>query len=181
MGPIVAIDLLSKLLSFGWFAYAMHTHFEGQEKPIGMAAIKYTSLIGLFVNVSLILFLTGAKFFILVGLCVTVISSIIFFFAIRASRTARLGVAFSGATGQHLVSKGIFGKVRHPFYLSYLIYWLSWCLTLLPSIAPIIVFIALLGMYLLSIRIEERELADRFGSDYADYKKKTSLLIPGVF
>ena len=174
------IDLTAKLLLFGWFSYVLQTHFASSGKePLGMRLIKLCSVAGLQMCV-LDVFHEERYWYSVFGLSMTIVSAIIFYLAVQASKSAGLHVAFSESTGKSLVASGIYRFVRHPLYLSYILYWLSWSASLkfvLPSIA---VFLVLLTLYLLTIRLEERELERTFGDDYQEYKKRTSLLLPYV-
>lgn len=80
---------------------------------------------------------------------------------------------------QRLAKSGVYSVVRHPLYLSGLLLltgtnlyfgnsW-SWLSTLL-----------VLVITLYRIPIEERQLASRFGQEYADYKRQTKALIPWI-
>jgi protein-S-isoprenylcysteine O-methyltransferase Ste14 len=81
---------------------------------------------------------------------------------------------------QQLVSSGIYGVVRHPLYLSGVLFmagtniyfrcgW-GWLGTLLALI-----------IILLRIPLEERKLEARFGEQYRAYRQKTRAIFPWVF
>lgn len=173
------LDIAAKLLLFGWFSYVLYTHFASSGKePLGMTLIKLASLAGLGICVWLSVAEEARPLSSLLGMLMTGLSAIVFGLAVRASKAAGLRVAFSEATGSSLVATGIYRHVRHPLYLSYIVYWLSWCMTLqfvLPSVAVLTVLLLLYG---LSIRLEERELERTFGDHHRAYRKRTSLLIP---
>lgn len=175
---MLIVDLAVKLSVFGWFAYCRRHFTTGGKEPAGMTALKLTYLIGIVVNAWLLVARINQSDVYGFGLLFTLASFAIFQSAIRASKAAELHVAFSEATGTSLVDAGIYGHVRHPLYLSYIVYWFSWCVSLqfvLPSIA---VFAVLLLLYGLAIRLEERELERTFGDEHREYKKRTSLLVP---
>jgi protein-S-isoprenylcysteine O-methyltransferase Ste14 len=76
-----------------------------------------------------------------------------------------------------LLDQGIYARVRHPRYVAFLI-----------AIAGFALFSNFAGMYVLAVlcvpaillvaRIEERELANRFGDRYLDYRKRVPAFFP---
>ncbi|MBN1931936.1 MAG: isoprenylcysteine carboxylmethyltransferase family protein, partial [Desulfobacterales bacterium] len=80
---------------------------------------------------------------------------------------------------QQLVKLGVYSVVRHPLYFSGVLLLMgtnvyfgnswSWLSTLL-----------VLVVTLYRIPIEEKQLASRFGQEYADYKRQTKALIPWI-
>jgi protein-S-isoprenylcysteine O-methyltransferase Ste14 len=81
---------------------------------------------------------------------------------------------------QKLIQSGIYSAVRHPLYFSGLLLLIgtnlyfgnawSWLSTILAAIVT-----------LYRIPIEEKQLEERFGQEYADYKARTKALIPWVY
>src|SRR5215217_446624 len=90
-----------------------------------------------------------------VGILIELGSLVLFWAAIRASRTARLRFAFDEQPPHSLVTVGPYQYVRHPFYTSYLLFWIGWALTTwsLWSILPLIIIATL---YVMAARLEER-------------------------
>ncbi len=76
-----------------------------------------------------------------------------------------------------LVTSGIYGKIRHPRYVSYIL--LGWSLAFLTRYVGGYVFAILLAFsfYIIMI-LEERELQKRFGRAYEDYMRKVPRLWP---
>ncbi|MCI0352217.1 MAG: isoprenylcysteine carboxylmethyltransferase family protein [Acidobacteriales bacterium] len=78
---------------------------------------------------------------------------------------------------QKLVRTGLHGRIRHPFYLAHLLMLLAWT-----------VGSGLAALYLMSavaivsgavmISLEERELEQRFGEAYREYRKSVPALLP---
>jgi protein-S-isoprenylcysteine O-methyltransferase Ste14 len=177
-----AIDAAAKLLLFGWFSYVLQTHFSSSGKePLGMTLIKVCSVVGLVVCFWMFSIQGDRYWYSLVGLFTTFLSAVIFYLAVQASKAAGLHVAFSESTGKSLVASGIYRYVRHPLYLSYILYWLSWSASLKFVFPSIAVFVVLLTLYILSIRLEERELEQKFGDEHREYRERTALLLPYVW
>ena len=76
-----------------------------------------------------------------------------------------------------LVVHGLYKLVRHPLYrFSLLFLWLT------PSVSQnsLTVYIGSTLYILIGVFFEERKLLREFGEAYADYKKSTPMLIPGL-
>jgi protein-S-isoprenylcysteine O-methyltransferase Ste14 len=76
-----------------------------------------------------------------------------------------------------LVVHGLYKMVRHPLYtFSLLLIWLT------PSVSQnsLTVYIGSTLYILVGTYFEERKLLREFGEAYADYKKSTPMLIPGL-
>jgi protein-S-isoprenylcysteine O-methyltransferase Ste14 len=79
----------------------------------------------------------------------------------------------------HVITKGVFGIVRHPIYLgSILLYAGFIALTL--SLASFAIWLVIVAFYYVLSQYEERLLTERFGKEYEDYMKKVPMLIPGL-
>ena len=79
-------------------------------------------------------------------------------------------------TGQ-LVTRGLYKVVRHPLYLfSLLFLWLSPSM----SVNSFVFNIGVAAYFIIGAYFEERKLLRDFGEVYADYKRRTSFLIPGL-
>lgn len=76
-----------------------------------------------------------------------------------------------------LVTRGLYRIVRHPLYTFSLLYvWLSSSVSQNSLVFYIgVTFYVLIGAY-----FEERKLLRDFGEAYAEYRRKTPMLIPGL-
>ena len=103
---------------------------------------------------------------------------VVFRVAMRAVPDRVLDVAFTGAGPDRLIRSGIYGRVRHPLYLAYLLYWAAW----VPASGlawPTLVGLGLFAsLYWMAARQEEKYLARRFGQDFAAHKHATGLFWP---
>jgi len=88
-----------------------------------------------------------------------------------------------------LITYGIYGYARHPHYLSVMLIcigfsFLSLCLFNPPFPSSILPFVPsifiLLYFYFLAIK-EEKNLIERFGKEYLEYKKNVPMFIPRIF
>jgi protein-S-isoprenylcysteine O-methyltransferase Ste14 len=82
------------------------------------------------------------------------------------------------AKGQ-LVTTGIYGHVRHPQYLGFLLLTLGmnvqWIMISTLLLWPILVI-----LYYRLAKEEDKELEERFGEEYRKYKHKVPMLIPRI-
>ena len=76
-----------------------------------------------------------------------------------------------------LLTDGIYAWVRHPRYLEVFLGCLGWAL-LSNYLAAYLTAAFLLLSFLVLIPIEERELADRFGAPYEEYRRRVPAMIP---
>jgi protein-S-isoprenylcysteine O-methyltransferase Ste14 len=102
--------------------------------------------------------------------------------AIGAAALAAMGrvmrVSPEPKPGGHLVTRGVYRKLRHPMYTGVMLVafglWLR-----KPSLAVAIVGAALIALMLAKARYEERLLAARY-PDYAAYRERSWGVIPGI-
>jgi protein-S-isoprenylcysteine O-methyltransferase Ste14 len=76
-----------------------------------------------------------------------------------------------------LVTRGLYRAVRHPLYtFSMLLLWLS------PSVSQnsFALYLGVTLYFIIGAYFEERKLLRDFGEAYAEYKRRTPMLIPGL-
>ncbi|HEY60534.1 MAG TPA: isoprenylcysteine carboxylmethyltransferase family protein [Anaerolineae bacterium] len=78
---------------------------------------------------------------------------------------------------KHLFTRGLYGFVRHPFYLSLLLIAFSMA-CLLASYLVFAASLVLTAVLVHAAQTEERELLKRFGEEYANYQKSTGMFFP---
>jgi protein-S-isoprenylcysteine O-methyltransferase Ste14 len=95
-----------------------------------------------------------------------------------------LGPRFSGLVaiqpGHTLVTRGVYGVIRHPSYLGLLIHSLGWALSFRSGIGVMLTAL-LIPPLLARIQAEERLLRTQFGDEYVAYCARTARLIPGLY
>jgi protein-S-isoprenylcysteine O-methyltransferase Ste14 len=78
---------------------------------------------------------------------------------------------------QKLVVTGVRQHVRHPIYLGHLLEMIGWSVgTGLAVCWTLTAFAVITGVVM--IRLEERELVERFGESYREYQKRVSAIVP---
>jgi protein-S-isoprenylcysteine O-methyltransferase Ste14 len=79
----------------------------------------------------------------------------------------------------YIMKDGLYGVVRHPFYLSLILIILS-LVGLLRSYALLLGWVVMTVLLVGEARREERELVEEFGEEYTDYQRRTGMFLPKV-
>jgi protein-S-isoprenylcysteine O-methyltransferase Ste14 len=82
--------------------------------------------------------------------------------------------------GHTLVTRGIYGVIRHPSYLGLLINSLGWSLAFRSGVG-VLLTVLLIPPLLARVGAEENLLHSQFGDDYNAYRSRTWRLIPGIY
>ena len=95
-----------------------------------------------------------------------------------------LGRRFSGLVAiqpeHRLVTRGLYGIIRHPSYLGLFVLMLGWGLAFRSGVGVVIAVLSL-AVLLARIQAEERLLSETFGAEYDAYRARTWRLIPYVY
>jgi protein-S-isoprenylcysteine O-methyltransferase Ste14 len=104
--------------------------------------------------------------------------------ALRIWPVLVLGRRFSGLVaiqpGHQLVTRGVYGVIRHPSYLGLLVSAVGWALAFRSGVGLLLTAL-LVPPLLARIRAEETLLHTQFGSEYDAYRSRTWRLIPGLY
>ena len=94
-------------------------------------------------------------------------------FPLWVAARRQLGTAFSArAEARHLVTRGLYARIRHPIYVFGSLAYFAALLAL--QVWPILIaWLALTPIEVVRARREDRVLARAFGSEYAAYRSKT--------
>ncbi len=169
--------LLSCLASFSWAMGKFFSKPSGDNA--GMKIIRVTSVSFALVHISAILITPEAS----ARQCLTastlyLAALSLFYWSIRVNWQNSLSAAFSSDCPLHLVNRGPYRWVRHPFYCAYLLTWSAGFVStgrwwLLPTIA------VMAAVYLEAARREEKKFASsQFAQAYREYKKSTGQFLP---
>lgn len=173
-----AIVLAFSIACFSAFSWAMFGHFRSVgPMPLGMRLIGAASGLTMAAFTGLVLAGSLSKTWPATPILSTG-SLALFAWAIRATRNAGFAVAFAGAEPVMVTKNGPFHYVRHPFYTSYLTFWLATCFATTSSVywfGPTI----LLAGYVLAARGEERLMSHGdLGAEYTGYASRTGMFLP---
>lgn len=102
----------------------------------------------------------------------------LFWSSVRSFRGRRPSIAFTAGAPEELVTSGPYQYIRHPFYTSYSMYWLS-TLVACPNILTATSVVTMGALYLAAARTEESELlASSVGARYQSYRAATGMFFP---
>ena len=76
------------------------------------------------------------------------------------------------------MTAGPYRFVRHPFYVSYIVFWAGWSLAIW-SVIVLFPFAILIVIYVFAARMEERLFAGtQMADQYAAYRQRTGFFWP---
>jgi len=78
-----------------------------------------------------------------------------------------------------LIEQGPYAVVRHPIYTGLLLAFLGSAI-LVGDVRCLVGVAIIFVSFWIKLRLEERWMEDQFGAKYADYRRRTKALIPGV-
>jgi protein-S-isoprenylcysteine O-methyltransferase Ste14 len=113
----------------------------------------------------------------LIGLAGFVLSLLLFWWAVAATRQHRLCLAYADAKPTSIYTTGPYSYIRHPFYLAYIIFWSSTAMVVGGwqwMSAVILTF-----WYIHIAKGEEKRLlASVLATDYATFRERTGMFVP---
>ncbi|WP_394155170.1 methyltransferase family protein [Loktanella salsilacus] len=174
------VDFAAGCLALAYFlmiAAATKQHFNSDKYPWGMHLISVLSLIGVSFFMYTAFLLTLSQPVVVIALIVAAFA--LFVWATRHSNQKQLGLAFAEDFKTNgIITTGPWQYVRHPFYVSYIIFWMA-CAIGTVHVVSIIVFAALLFIYVYSALREEAWLrGGDHGSTYVTYQRSTGFFLP---
>lgn len=173
-------DFLTGLAALAYFlviSAATKQHFASEKYPLGMYLISILSLVGLFAF--LVHAFVWSLDFTVVSFVLIGVAFGLFLWAVQHSRQKNLSLAFDTETRiDGIITTGPWRYVRHPFYVSYILFWLACALgTTHPT--SVVVFATLLFIYVYSALREERTLKQgRYADAYLAYQENAGFLLP---
>lgn len=166
------------LFVVGCYTWSLRGHFSSPRMPDGAKIISAVVV----ATALLFLWLTWSRMQVpwvqMVGLAMQLASLALFWWAIMASRRAKLRFAFDPEGPRGLVTDGPYRHLRHPFYTSYLLFWSGWGLSTGSwwALIPVVAFIVI---YAMAARDEERKFANSdMAETYERYKATAGFLLP---
>jgi len=116
----------------------------------------------------------------ILGIGIQILSAALFSWAIQTTYRRRLTVAYNPDIPDFILQSGPFRLVRHPFYSSYLLFWLS-LMVMEPSIISASAAVLLFGFYLNAAKFEEAKFArSAVASAYKGYAAQTGMFVPRI-
>lgn len=169
--------LFACLVSFSW---AMQKFFSRPSDDVaGIKLIRFSSFVFAVLHFTAIILTPEARLGRVAVAALLYVSALtLFWWAIRSNRARPLSAAFSTDTPQHVMQRGPYGFIRHPFYCSYLMTWgagvvATGRLWLLPT------FLVMLAIYWRAASLEEAKFArSPLAVAYQDYRSHTGMFGP---
>ncbi len=174
------LDSLTGAIALAYFlmiSMATKQHFSSSTYPVGMYVISILSLVGLFSYVASAF--SQELVFPFVALALMLAATALFLWAAKSSRDKKLSLAFDDTVKiEGIITYGPWRYVRHPFYVSYTLFWLA-CAVGSGSLTSYAVLASLGFIYIYSAIREERFLkAGNHGPAYLEYQQTTGFFLP---
>lgn len=172
--------VLVGLFAVGQFAWGMRYHFVAERLPLGSKVITVVSTATTVLYLYLQFAFSQPVLPMLVGLIMAALSSALFVWAVRSSRSARLLFVYDEGQPHQILRQGPYRYLRHPFYTSYVLLWTGWGLaTFSPLVIPSI--LVLTALYVYAARGEEAKFArSEMAEEYSRYRQQTGFFWPRV-
>jgi len=169
---------LASLFLFAQFAVATRTHFvANKEISPGLTLLGVTSVLGF---VSFLYFLEETDRISLSAFFAYAFSQLAFIWTKKSTQTASLGLAYSRDLPHALVEAGPYKWIRHPFYSSYILYWVGNAFAA-PTLAQWVICGMLCVIYFCAARFEERKFYQSpLRKAYEEYRERTTMFVPYV-
>lgn len=90
------------------------------------------------------------------------------------------GIGLDIFAGAPLVTRGVFGVVRHPMYLGIVLYHLGASVALESGFLLVATALFVLPYTAMRIATEDRVLDQGFGAEFAAYRQRVAALVPGM-
>jgi protein-S-isoprenylcysteine O-methyltransferase Ste14 len=175
------LDILLTAMSvlvIGSHAVVGKGHFKSKQMPAGANLVSVAVLTSLAVFLLLLWTTEAPAFAQIAALVLGALSLWLFFRTIAASREGALHFAFDVDNPVSLVTAGPYRYVRHPFYTSYLIFWMGFALGTW-SLWAVPVLLVIAALYTVAAHSEEAKFATTpMAADYAAYRARTGMFWP---
>ena len=171
--------MLLSCLCFGSFTWAVRGLFRAENgMPARMRWLSAVGTICFAAQLWAILRADLSPTWTVIGISLYVVVLTLFWWAVPYARSAALRIAFSPSESNQLIRTGPYHYVRHPFYTSYLLFWVAGVVAS-ESIWLGSTVIVMAAFYFTAIRQEEREfLCGPLASEYLAYQRLAGMLLP---
>jgi protein-S-isoprenylcysteine O-methyltransferase Ste14 len=176
LDTVRALLTTSSAVPFLLFASAGVWHFGGTPRS-GTKLVSITSLLA-FVSVIYIIWTReSAAWQAVVGAFLQMLSIFLFGWCIGTSGQNNLSLAFGVNSSKSLLTSGPYSLVRHPFYTSYIIFWIGSAVAA-TSILTAVLAAAMFTIYLFESRREDKVLSTVFVEEFPRWRERTGSFFP---
>ena len=179
-----SIDISPLLLSLsgiagpGSFAWGLRRHFVGDKLPGAVHVINALSMTAVAVFLFDVWKTDAPNWQRAAGFSLHLLAIVLFGSAVLTTRRKRPALAFAGNRPDHVFNSGPYSYIRHPFYTSYLLFWLG-CTVATSSVVLLILFLGLAALYTAAALGEERGFShSALHDEYEAYRKRTGFFWP---
>ena len=111
---------------------------------------------------------------------VVMIGAILVFWRAHADLGLNWSPSLEICEKHELITRGIYGVIRHPMYASQWLWVIAQALLLQNWLAGIVNLIIFIPFYFMRVKAEEALMLDSFGEQYREYMKKTRAVLPKI-
>jgi protein-S-isoprenylcysteine O-methyltransferase Ste14 len=175
---VTVLVLIAGLVSYVITGVVVRRHFSSTSVPRQVYVSVLLSYLGIAGFVWLMLRDSHATGGLIAALVLFAASNALFFWAVATTRSQRPRLAFDPEPPGFLVQGGPYRHIRHPFYASYLLFWLGCAVATLHPLG-FAFLLAMVAFVLVAAFREERSFGDTpFAAEYARYRQTAGLLWP---
>jgi protein-S-isoprenylcysteine O-methyltransferase Ste14 len=175
LDALISVLGIAIVLQYTW---SLRAHFASAKVPRGTMLISAVVVLSLVSYLYLQWSVEQPLLAQVAGALLMLLSLGLFWAAIFASREARLLLAFDEKKPHGLVAIGPYRYVRHPFYLSYLIFWTGWLVGSWQAIGVLPLGI-IVAIYVTAALGEEKKFeTSPLAEQYREYRKRAGFLWP---
>ena len=179
IGSNLWLPIALSFVAFGSFSWAICGHFETSIRiPTGMRLLSFFSFFSYMTFIGLLAWLgSESPLRTTLGLVGFAVSITLFWWTVITTRPHRLALAYTDADPDIIYVEGPYAKVRHPFYLSYIVFWFATALVAGRwQWAPALI---LIFWYIRVAKGEERRFrSSALSTAYDAYRGRTGMFLP---
>lgn len=167
-------------ICFLTFTWAVKWHFASPKVPTGMQILSLVSLFNFCLYLWSIVVSAPELHAIYFAITLQLISLAVFAKAISDTKHSNFRLIFDEHEPELVQQAGIYSHIRHPFYLAYILFWIS-CAASSSWLSVRIISAAICCTYVVGAVIEERRFqASPASSSYRAYRSKTGMFFPRI-
>lgn len=170
--------LVVGILSYLTMAVVVRRHFSAMTWPREAMVTRIISDVGMIAFVWLMWRERHPLTSLAISLLLFVACLALLLWTARTTAASQLRVAFDPTLPGGVIRTGPYRLIRHPFYTSYVLFWLACAVATLHPISGVFL-IAIAAINVVAARREERSfVSTTFAAQYEDYRRTTGMFWP---